>query len=373
MLTALLQIRLALATAPIAPGAIPLPEGVRLSAPFPQGTEFMISCDYAPCTPAHKGTNDPKGINDHYALDLIRNQKGNGKAEPVTTVLPGQVIYAGWGKQGRSIYGRLVMVEHPLADGRSLVSFYAHLSKLLVKVGDSLPAKAPVGLMGGAAWGKDDKLAPHLHFGLHLDAKVGGGPVGGQAVLPEPLDGHTGLHKEQVLTAGDGRTDAVYIVVDDESPGFVLHATSGNLQAHRVQPTQREQYIYGTPEAWSSPQGYGPESRFQSLSTEPADTPLAAWRHTASRAGKWEVQIFVPRSDAASASHAQYRIDGPHSTHTCVLNQGTEDGWVSACDVALTAESGSPLEVVLESAAGSASDQRVGVDAVRFVWRGEAH
>lgn len=372
MLTLLAHLSLAAASALLAPGAVALPPGVHLSAPFPEGTEFMVSCDYAPCTPAHKGTDDPAGINDHYALDLIRNQKGNGKAETVTTVLPGEVVYAGWGKHGRSIYGRLVMVQHPLEDGQSLVSFYAHLSKLLVQVGDTLPAKAPIGLMGGAAWGKDDKLAPHLHFGLHLNPEVRGGPTGGQAVFPEPIDGYTGLKKEQVLTAGDGKRAALYLVVDDESPGFTLLTKAQDIQTHRVVPTEREQYIYGTPECWTSPEGYGPESRFRSLMTGPSTTELASWEAPAPRAGLWQAQIFIPRSQWASASQARYRIEGPSGSHSCTINQGAAQGWSEQCAELLTAAQGADLRVVLESAELTAAVQRVGIDAVRFVWRGPA-
>ena len=354
----------------LAEGAIELPSGVRLSAPFPEGTEFMISCDYAPCTPAHKGTNDPSGINDHYALDMIRNQRGNGRGELVTTALPGEVVYAGWGQHGRSIYGRLVMVRHSSPDGHDLVSFYAHLSKILVKVGDTIPAKAPIGHMGGSAWGKDDKLAPHLHFGLHSGAGVRGGPVGGRAIRPEPLDGARGLHKEQILTAGNGITDAIYLVVDDESEGFSLHPDTVESQVHRIQPSEREQYIYGTAETWTGPEGYGPESRFKSVEA-PTDALRASWRQQAPKSGMWQAQIFIPRSDGATATALNYQLQMGESSSRCIVDQSASQGWVM-CGQPLHAKQGAILTISLHAEPDEVAGERIALDAIRFIWRGES-
>jgi murein DD-endopeptidase MepM/ murein hydrolase activator NlpD len=351
----------AAAAAGLAPGAVRLPAGLTLSAPFPEGTEFMVSCDYAPCTPAHKGTQDPGGINDHYALDFIRNQRGNGRGQEVSTVLPGTVVYADWGQHGRRIYGRLVMVRHTAPDGQTLTSFYAHLSAIQVQVGDVLQTKAVIGKMGGSAWGKDDKLAPHLHLGIHAGAAVRGGPVGGQAVLPEPMDGTIGLTKEGIYTAGDGVLEAEYLVVDNEDPGFAVPPDQPS-QLQRVQPTEREQYIYGTPETWSGPEGYGPESRFVSVSTASA---RATWTAEVNRAGAWQVQVYSPDSAGAQCSAVVYRLEpeGP----TLLIDQASTSGWQPG--PAIQASQGQQLQLSLES---SCEGTPTALDAVRFVWRGPA-
>jgi len=83
---------------------------------------------------------------------------------PIVSVRPGTVIFAGWMHGG---FGNAVDVLH--ADG--MVSRYAHLSRVLVHLGEQVERGQTLGARGctGRCTG------PHLHFEIH---------VGGEAVNP---------------------------------------------------------------------------------------------------------------------------------------------------------------------------------------------
>ena len=91
--------------------------------------------------------------------------KGVDWATPVgTTVLAssaGTVTRAGWG----SGYGYCVYIQHP--DGRS--TRYGHLSKVLVKAGQTVSQGQKIALSGNTGV----STGPHLHF----EILVGGGQV----------------------------------------------------------------------------------------------------------------------------------------------------------------------------------------------------
>ena len=91
----------------------------------------------------------------HYGVDL-RAATGSD----ICAVSDGTVVETGKGE----IFGNYVKVQHE--DG--FMSFYAHLSKTLVKQGDSVSMGEKVGLAGatGIATG------PHLHFEMRKDGKV---------------------------------------------------------------------------------------------------------------------------------------------------------------------------------------------------------
>lgn len=83
----------------------------------------------------------------------------------VYNVLPGKVIAA---CEDSRVYGRFVMVEHE--DGNA--SLYAHLSVLLVGVGDEINGGKVIGLSGGDPRDKIDgdgwSSGAHLHFEVRL-------------------------------------------------------------------------------------------------------------------------------------------------------------------------------------------------------------
>ena len=92
----------------------------------------------------------------HAGIDLAA-----GVGAPISAVAAGTVASAG----SEGGYGLVVRVQHD--DGT--VTLYAHLSKLLVTVGQRVAAGTHLGLEGSSG----QSTGPHLHF----EVRVGGGPV----------------------------------------------------------------------------------------------------------------------------------------------------------------------------------------------------
>ncbi|TDW15402.1 M23 family metallopeptidase [Kribbella kalugense] len=107
------------------------------------------------------------------------NHTGLDFAAPIGTrigaVMKGVVIFADWAGP----YGRQVQVRHE--DGT--VTWYNHMSKFSVSVGETVYAGDQVGAVGMTG----NTTGPHLHFEVH--------PDGGEAVDPDPwLRNHCGLN-----------------------------------------------------------------------------------------------------------------------------------------------------------------------------------
>jgi murein DD-endopeptidase MepM/ murein hydrolase activator NlpD len=77
----------------------------------------------------------------------------------VHSSMDGKVIYAGWNNQG---YGNLVIVENG-----PYRTYYAHLSKIPVKIGQTVQAGEVVGLSGNTG----NSTGPHLHYEVRLNNK----------------------------------------------------------------------------------------------------------------------------------------------------------------------------------------------------------
>ncbi len=77
---------------------------------------------------------------------------------PVRTCAPGVVVLIG---RNWKLHGNLIAIDH----GQGVVSFYIHLSKILVKKGDEVKSGQMIGQVGhsGRANG------PHLHFSLYVN------------------------------------------------------------------------------------------------------------------------------------------------------------------------------------------------------------
>lgn len=75
----------------------------------------------------------------------------------ILSTAPGRVTHAGWAGS----YGHMVEIDH----GHGIVTRYAHLSRTLVEVGDRVPLREPLGVIGstGRSTGR------HLHYEVHLD------------------------------------------------------------------------------------------------------------------------------------------------------------------------------------------------------------
>ncbi|MGZ0148543.1 M23 family metallopeptidase [Kribbella sp. WER1] len=107
------------------------------------------------------------------------NHTGLDFAAPIGTrigaVMKGVVIFADWAGP----YGRQVQVRHE--DGTT--TWYNHMSKFSVSVGETVYAGDQVGAVGMTG----NTTGPHLHFEVH--------PGGGSAVDPDPwLRNHCGIN-----------------------------------------------------------------------------------------------------------------------------------------------------------------------------------
>ena len=71
---------------------------------------------------------------------------------PIRTMAPGTIRFAG----EQSGYGNVVWVDH----GGEVISVYAHLSEIHVRIGDVVDGGMVLGLSGQTG----DATAPHLHF-----------------------------------------------------------------------------------------------------------------------------------------------------------------------------------------------------------------
>jgi murein DD-endopeptidase MepM/ murein hydrolase activator NlpD len=102
-----------------------------------------------------------------YPVETVRINQGYGIFHPgvdlggpvgtsIKPIMPGVVAYAGWDNSG---YGNLVILNHQ----NNIQSYYAHLSKIEVKTGETVNMNTEVGKMGetGHATG------PHLHLEIH--------------------------------------------------------------------------------------------------------------------------------------------------------------------------------------------------------------
>lgn len=181
--------RAAALTAP-QPGAVAKPPGLALVPPFPCGVSYRVVCGYY-CNGLHKNTDSTIYSNDYYALDLDRAEAGGGQGKPVVAAAAGTVRFAGWTTGGWQSYGQMVLVELDYSQsGHSYITGYAHLESISVTVGQHVDAREPIGTLGRSG---NQQLqfwpAPQVHFVLYQDALIAGGPYGGAAVVPEPLDG----------------------------------------------------------------------------------------------------------------------------------------------------------------------------------------
>lgn len=88
----------------------------------------------------------------HSGIDIASK-----KGDPVTSFMPGKVIYAGeifWG------YGKHVIIDH----GDNITSTYAHLDKINVKEGQEVKPGDVIGLEGSTGWSTGN----HLHFQINV-------------------------------------------------------------------------------------------------------------------------------------------------------------------------------------------------------------
>jgi len=91
----------------------------------------------------------------HTGIDIASPTKAVG--DPVGAFMKGTVIYADETVTG---FGKHVKIDH----GHNIVSIYAHLDTIEVKVGQELGIGEIVGTRGDTGW----STGPHLHFQINV-------------------------------------------------------------------------------------------------------------------------------------------------------------------------------------------------------------
>jgi peptidoglycan hydrolase-like protein with peptidoglycan-binding domain len=93
----------------------------------------------------------PRGNRFHEGIDVPAPL-----GTPVLAARAGDVVYAGWNDG----YGRLVVVAH----GGGVETFYAHLRRIDVRVGEVVAVGEQLGRVGSSG----NSSGPHLHFELRV-------------------------------------------------------------------------------------------------------------------------------------------------------------------------------------------------------------
>lgn len=96
----------------------------------------------------------PRGDRFHPGIDLPA-----ASGAPVWAARGGWVVFAGASSGG---YGNLVRISH----GRGVVTWYAHLARVDVSVGQHVEAGTRIGFVGSTG----ESTGPHLHFEVRLRA-----------------------------------------------------------------------------------------------------------------------------------------------------------------------------------------------------------
>ncbi len=99
---------------------------------------------------------------------------GASYGAPVSAAADGVVTSAG----DASGYGTLVVISHGTRGGQDLSTAYAHMSQLLVSVGQHVGRGQQVGAVGN----EGNSTGPHLHFEVRLD----GSPVDPLGYVSQP-------------------------------------------------------------------------------------------------------------------------------------------------------------------------------------------
>lgn len=85
--------------------------------------------------------------------------------DPVYAVADGLVVFAGWPSDG---WGNVVILQHELASGEPIQSFYGHLDSVHVPVGRLVRRGKQVGTIGNA----DGVYLAHLHLEIRRAATI---------------------------------------------------------------------------------------------------------------------------------------------------------------------------------------------------------
>jgi MYXO-CTERM domain-containing protein len=310
-------------------GAVTLPSGADLSLPFKAGEHVYLLSGYGPTggSSLHCRASDSSCANDWYALDLnLPDHSNHGKGQPVLAAADGTVLDAGWGSQGWANYGQRVYIHHDFGDGHVYTTMYAHLDTITVKTGDKVKKGDQIGTLGQSCQGAlscSSFSTPHTHFAVHRDANFGGtgsgGSYGGHAVIPEPLDGYTGLTQGQTLTSKNNGTTTP-------------PQTGCNIIIQPTGTTLEEDGPCG--EAVNGPlsdmNGHGGHAFWSTADTpDPNYVQGLFWHLVFAQAGTYQLSAYVPALTNATTG-ATYKIQyaGAATTKVLIDQSLTQGGWV---------------------------------------------
>ena len=117
-----------------------------LTAPLDQ---FRISSGFGPRKDPITGTRSR-----HHGIDFAARRNMS-----VLSTAPGRITFA----DRKHRYGRLVEIDH----GYGIRTRYAHLQKILVKVGQTVGHREKIGLLGSSG----RSTGPHVHYEVLVDGK----------------------------------------------------------------------------------------------------------------------------------------------------------------------------------------------------------
>lgn len=356
----------AVALTPPIEGAVAKPAELEISWPFEDGERIYLTSGYSPTggSSLHDGTNRASSANDYYALDMtLPDHADGGLGQPVLAVAGGTVVRAGWATEGWASYGIRVIIEHDYrsGDGAVFVSIYCHMNATTVVEGQHVEQGEQVGELGGSSNGSLTGLGYHLHWALHRGSTIGGsgtgGSYGGNAVVPEVMDGFEDHVQGATVVSGNGGGDpaapcqvigAGETIIEDDGPCF-----------RRSGPSQ-----YWHEEA----SGSGDHSIWTYTTDDPEPTNSGSWALYFESAGEYSLWAFIP-SPFGESERAAYRILHAGTETEVQASQPSAAGdWLSLGSFAFAA--GGDQWVRLDDDTGEpyvdeGSATRIAFDAVR--------
>ena len=374
-------------TSPIS-GAVRYPAaGPKLSLPFPAGSKINLLSGYGPSggSSLHADTNATGKANDHYALDLVYDgQPNSGKGLPVVAPIAGKVVKAGWATSGWANYGQRVILEHDLGDGHKYHSLYAHLDSVAVTEGATVPAGKKLGTLGQSCQGAlscASFATPHLHWALHRDSLVGGsgtgGSYGGNAVVPEPMDGAEDLIQGRVITS---QNSSAPVCGDAICSGAETPATCpADCKVCEPIPPQgrtlseREPLCFktaGSPRNWqSAAAGHDGALMFTLATSDPKPDNYATWDLEFAEAGDYRVDVYTAKPYAQS-QRARYTVRHGTQTSQAIIDQTVVDGWQSLGTFSFARGDGQSLRLDDNTGEAVALKRQLVFDAIRLTRAG---
>lgn len=370
-------------TDPIA-GAVGLPAGVDFRLPFPAGTRVRVSAGYGPGggSRLHADTNRTDKANEHYALDLVyADHDDGGLGEPLTAPLAGTVVRAGWSSSGWANYGLRVILRHDLGDGHVYHTTYAHMNAIdsAITEGAEVFQGQVLGELGRSCMGAlscDSFYGAHLHFSMHRDSTVGGsgtgGSHGGNAVVPEPLDGYEDISLGDILTSsntgtvecGDGfcNGDETHASCPGDCPICEPIPPEGRV----VDEIDICVELGGNPTYWRvESDGWDGSLRWTHTTDSGEVDNHAIWSLDFIEAGNYRLEVYTT-APWAQSRRAVYQVHHRGETDRVRIDQSTSDGWRELGDFEFTA--GGDQWVRLDDNTGEPYSDRVQIvfDAIRL-------